>query len=145
MEKEIKCDYFGIERDKDIYLKEFKRERNTANQLFSPGTDVIADEIVSLLKTKELTYEEAYAGKNYSDLQRESYKMLEEKAGCNLKQRVENMKMRALTNVLLELATRKGVEEILEVSGSQEFKIKIGANEYLYQGPLSIVVIDKSK
>ena len=24
--------------------------------------------------------------------------MLEEKAGCNLKQRVENMKMRALTN-----------------------------------------------
>ena len=61
MEKEIKCDYFGIERDKDIYLKEFKRERNTANQLFSPGTDVIAGEIVSLLKTKELTYEEAYA------------------------------------------------------------------------------------
>ncbi len=61
MEKEIKCDYFGIERDKDIYLNEFKRERNTANQLFSPETDVIADEIVSLLKTKELTYEEAYA------------------------------------------------------------------------------------
>lgn len=61
MEKENKCDYFQIERDKDIYLKEFKRERNTANQLFAPGTDVIADEIVSLLKTKELTYEEAYA------------------------------------------------------------------------------------
>lgn len=47
--------------------------------------------------------------------------------------------------LLLELATRKGVEEILEVSGSQEFKIKIGANEYLYEGPLNIIVVDKNQ
>ena len=40
----------------------------------------------------------ADAGKNYSDIQNESYRFLEERAGCNLKQRVENMKMRALTN-----------------------------------------------
>lgn len=58
-----------------------------------------------------------------------------------------NMDLKSVSTkkLLLELATRKGVEEILEVSGSQEFKIKIGANEYLYEGPLSIVVIDKSK
>ena len=58
-----------------------------------------------------------------------------------------NMDLKSVSTkkLLLELATRKGVEEILEVSGSQEFKIKTGANEYLYEGPLSIVVIDKSK
>ena len=38
----------------------------------------------------------ADAGKNYSEVQRESYKLLEEKARCNLKQRLENMKKRAL-------------------------------------------------
>ena len=56
-----------------------------------------------------------------------------------------DLKSISTKKLLLELATRKGVEEILEVSGSQEFKIKIGANEYLYEGPLNIVVIDKSK
>lgn len=56
-----------------------------------------------------------------------------------------DLKSISTKKLLLELATRKGVEEILEVSGNQEFKIKIGANEYLYEGPLNIVVIDKSK
>ena len=56
-----------------------------------------------------------------------------------------DLKSVSTKKLLLELATRKGVEEILEVSGNQEFKIKIGANEYLYEGPLNIVVIDKSK
>lgn len=40
----------------------------------------------------------AREGSNYQELQKESYKLLEDKAGCNLKLRVENMKMRALTN-----------------------------------------------
>ena len=40
----------------------------------------------------------AEAGKNYSDLQRESYRILEDKASCNLKQRLENKRMRALAN-----------------------------------------------
>lgn len=61
MEKEIKDDYFALERVKDRYLKDFKREVSVANEIFAPGTDAIADEIVALLKTKELTYEEAYA------------------------------------------------------------------------------------
>lgn len=56
-----------------------------------------------------------------------------------------NLKSISTKKLLLELATRRGIEDILEVSASQEFKIKIGANEYLYEGPLSIVVIDKSK
>jgi|GEM_PF-3693408 len=56
-----------------------------------------------------------------------------------------DLKSISTKELVLELATRKGIVDILEVSGSQEFKIKIGANEYLYEGPLSIVVIDKSK
>lgn len=55
-----------------------------------------------------------------------------------------DLKSISTKELVLELATRKGIVDILEVSGNQEFKIKIGANEYLYEGPLSIVVIDKS-
>ena len=56
-----------------------------------------------------------------------------------------DLKSISTKELVLELATRKGIVDILEVSGNQEFKIKIGANEYLYEGPLSIVVFDKSK
>ena len=47
--------------DKDIFLEHYKREREIARELFSDECVTTADEIVTLLKTKELTYEEAYA------------------------------------------------------------------------------------
>lgn len=46
---------------KDIFLQEFKREKEIAKELFSDECVIIADEIVNVIKTKELTYEEAYA------------------------------------------------------------------------------------
>lgn len=49
------------EDKKNLFLEEFKREKEIANSLFNPQSSKHADEIVALLKTKELTYEEAYA------------------------------------------------------------------------------------
>lgn len=57
MEKEL----IEIERSKNLFLEEFKRESVAGNFLFSPNGSEIANEVVGMLKTKELTYEEAYA------------------------------------------------------------------------------------
>lgn len=49
------------EYKKNLFLEEFKREKEIANSLFNSQCSKHADDIVTLLKTKELTYEEAYA------------------------------------------------------------------------------------
>lgn len=73
-----------------------------------------------------------YSDEN-SDLQRESYKMLEEKAGCNLKQRVENMKMRALTNEMCKSKVDKinALDVIAEDKKLKEIYIGIVNKIYL--------------
>lgn len=75
----------------------------------------------------------ADAGKNYSDIQNESYRFLEERAGCNLKQRVENMKMRALTNGMCKSKVDKinALDVIAEDKRLKEIYIGIVNKLYL--------------
>lgn len=47
--------------------------------------------------------------------------------------------------IILELATRGEIEEILVVSGEQEYKIKIGADSYEFSGPAKILIIKEEE
>ena len=44
--------------------------------------------------------------------------------------------------LILELSTRPEVKDIL-VTGDQEFKVKIGATGYEYEGPYKIIIVEK--
>lgn len=44
--------------------------------------------------------------------------------------------------LILELSTRPEVKDIL-VTGNQEFKVKIGATGYEYEGPYKIIIVEK--
>lgn len=59
---------------KEMFLKDFQRQQNLNEFGFSEHLGEIGKEIVTLLKEKELTYEEAYASLQfaYNDLKFQS-------------------------------------------------------------------------
>ena len=87
-------------------LAKIELEQNETKKLAQEANDTIKDIKATIITESEDWRKDvvkkiriiAEAGKNYSDLQRESYRILEDKASCNLKQRLENKRMRALAN-----------------------------------------------
>lgn len=74
----------------------------------------------------------AKEGSNYSELQTESYKLLEEKAGCNLKLRAENMRTRALANGMCKSKADK-INKLDAIEEDRKLKeIYIGIVNKLY-------------
>lgn len=55
----------AVKAKRDFYLEDFKSE-NDLNEMKFPGGNNVGEEIVSLLKQKSLTYEEAYMGLQYA-------------------------------------------------------------------------------
>ncbi len=51
---------------KDLYLQEFKKENDPAEKCFDVDVKEISEEVVSIMRKRGLTYEEAYAVLQYS-------------------------------------------------------------------------------
>ena len=51
---------------KDLYLQEFKKENDPAEKCFDVDVKEISEEVVSIMRKRGLTYEEAYAVIQYS-------------------------------------------------------------------------------
>lgn len=64
----------GIVTNKDVLLSNFKRHRENFENTFSKEVSSVSDELMKILKEKELTYEEAYAALQltYETLKHES-------------------------------------------------------------------------
>lgn len=54
------------EKIKNLYLQEFKKENDPAENCFDVDIKNISEEIISIMRKKGLTYEEAYAVLQYS-------------------------------------------------------------------------------
>lgn len=54
------------EKIKDFYLQEFKKENDPAEKCFDADVKEISEEVVSIMRKRGLTYEEAYAVLQYS-------------------------------------------------------------------------------
>lgn len=52
--------------NRTAYLTNFKRENHPAGAFFGEIVDSVAEEIVDLLKEKDLTYDQAYASLQYA-------------------------------------------------------------------------------
>ena len=51
---------------KDLYLQEFKKENDPAEKCFDVDVKEISEEVVSIMRKRGLTYEEAYTVLQYS-------------------------------------------------------------------------------
>ena len=56
----------GKEKIKNLYLQEFKKENDPAEKCFDVDIKNISEEVISIMRKKGLTYEEAYAVLQYS-------------------------------------------------------------------------------
>ena len=54
------------EKIKELYLQEFKKENDPAENCFDVDVKNISKEVISIMRKKGLTYEEAYAVLQYS-------------------------------------------------------------------------------
>ena len=54
------------ERMKKLYLQEFKKENDPAEKCFDVDIKNISEEVISIMRKKGLTYEQAYAVLQYS-------------------------------------------------------------------------------